>query len=106
LYGFHPTIELHAEDNVLEGEVPAPTGRVKRIQEEWKVLEKRWREAVDTKKKHYDKKHIAKDRDVPRSRDAHALLAVVVNPDHSELVTGQPLVLDPVALFIIGGQHL
>ena len=61
LYGFHLNIELHVEDNVPEGEAPAATERVKRIQEEREILEERWQEAVDAQKRHYDKKHIARE---------------------------------------------
>ena len=61
LYGFHPSIELHVEDNVPEGGAPAAQERVQRIQVEREALEKRWQEAVDAQKKHYDKKHINKE---------------------------------------------
>jgi uncharacterized protein (UPF0335 family) len=61
LYSFHPNIELHVEDNVPAGGAPAAIERVKRIQEERKALEKRWQDAVDTQKKHYDKKHLVKE---------------------------------------------
>jgi hypothetical protein len=61
LYGFHPIIELHVEDNVPEGEAPAAADRVKTIQDEREALDKRWQAAVDTQKKHYNKNHIAKE---------------------------------------------
>ena len=31
MYGFHPSIEMHAGDSVLEGGAPAAAERVKRI---------------------------------------------------------------------------
>jgi hypothetical protein len=58
LYGFHPSIELHVEDNITEGGAPAAQERVQRIQAERETLEKRWQEAVNAQKKHYNKKHI------------------------------------------------
>jgi hypothetical protein len=48
LYAFHPSIKFHVKDNVLEGEAPVVIKRVERIQEERKILEKRWQDAVDT----------------------------------------------------------
>jgi hypothetical protein len=47
LYGFHLVIELHVEDNVLEGEAPAVANRVKTIQDEREALNKRWQAAVN-----------------------------------------------------------
>lgn len=78
LYGFHPTIELHVEDNVPEREAPAATERVKRIQDKRKALEKRWQDAVETQKKHYDKKHIprkfkVKDKVMLRAKNIRQL---------------------------------
>jgi hypothetical protein len=61
MYGFHPTIELNVEDNVPEGEAPAAAERIKKIQEEREALEKRWEDAVDSQKKYYDRKHIARE---------------------------------------------
>jgi Reverse transcriptase (RNA-dependent DNA polymerase)/RNase H-like domain found in reverse transcriptase/Integrase zinc binding domain/Chromo (CHRromatin Organisation MOdifier) domain len=61
LYGFHPTVEINAGDSVPEGEAPAATERVKKIQEERQILEERWQDAVAAQKRHYDKKHIAKE---------------------------------------------
>ncbi len=61
MYGFHPAIELHVEDNVPEGEAPAASERAKIIEEERKALERRWRDAVAAQKRHYDKNHIPRE---------------------------------------------
>jgi hypothetical protein len=41
LYNFHLAIELHVKDNVLKGEAPAVTDRVKTIQDKREALDKR-----------------------------------------------------------------
>ncbi|KAF4613415.1 hypothetical protein G7Y89_g15472 [Cudoniella acicularis] len=61
LYSFHPATELHIEDNILAGEALLATERVKKIQEERKLLEERWQDAVEAQKKHYNKKHIIRE---------------------------------------------
>jgi hypothetical protein len=60
LYGFHPNIELHVEDKVPEGGAPAAHERIQRIKAERQAMEKRWQEAVEEQKKHYDNKHMDK----------------------------------------------
>ena len=56
-YGTNPEIRLNVEDDVLEGRAVAAQERAQLIRDEREVMDTRWRSAVESQKKFYDKRH-------------------------------------------------
>ena len=57
MYGYHPEIRWTVGDDLLEGKVPATNERIKRLQALRDELAERWREASESQKKYYNRKH-------------------------------------------------